>query len=209
MLFNKDGSVYRLQGPNPAMKEQKLWSDFVTHNMEWQEEISKDNTVLNPVDSDFFIKESFLDALEAAKKALETSKEDIKVTEIEITSQKPEIRTSVVRHDPENDIVSKKEAIDKTFIYCLPASIREKKDSLYGDVYHTVKYGDPTSFEGVVVSQSDFEFEIWTDIASINQGSVLYPKTGFKRWWRVQEKVQKGNGWILKSIPSDYQPSFF
>lgn len=201
-LYNKDGTVYKLSGPNPAMKEQKLWEDFVTHNMEWQQEISKDDTVLKPVDSDFFVKESFLDALDAAK-------EDIKVTETEVTPQKPEIRTPVIRHDPENDPAPKKDEIEKTFIYCLPASIRERKDSLYGDVYHTIKYGDPTSFEGVVVSQSDFEFEVWTDAASINRGSVLYPKTGFKRWWRVQEKVQKGNGWILKSIPSDYQPSFF
>jgi len=39
-------------------------------------------------------------------------------------------------------------------------------------------------------------------------GSILYPKTGYKRWWRVQDKTQKGGGWVLVAAPSDHQPSF-
>lgn len=200
-LYNKDGSVYKLSGPNPAMKEQKLWGDFVTHNMEWKPETSEDNTVVTPLESDFFVKESFLDALAAAK-------EDIKVTEIKTPEvQKPEFRTPVVRHDSESDVADP-EQIQKTFIHCLPAQIRERKDSLYGEVYKTVKYGSPISFEAVIVAQTDFTLDVWTDTDKISRGSILYPKTGYKRWWRVQEKVQKESGWLLKSIPSDYQPSF-
>jgi len=200
MLLNKDGSVYRLSGPNPVMKDQKIWADFVTHNMKWNPEVGKDNTVVKPHESDFFVKESFLDALEAAK-------EEIKVTENVLEASSPEVRTPMVQHDPKNDIVDQ-EQIEKTFIHCLPAKIQERRDALYGDVYKTVKYGSPLSFEAVVISHTDFSFEIWTDTDRIDQGSILYPKTGYKRWWKVQDKSKKENGWILKSIPSDYQPSF-
>lgn len=200
-LYNKDGSVYKLSGPNPAMRDQKLWGDFVTHNMAWKPEVSEDNTVLKPHESDFFVKESFLDALSAAK-------EEIKVSETKaVEPQKPEMRTPVVRHDSENDVANP-EHIQKTFIHCLPAQLKERRDDLYGEVYKTIKYGSPISFEAVVVAHTDFTYEIWTDTDKINNGSILYPKTGFKRWWRVQEKIQKESGWLLKSIPSDYQPSF-
>lgn len=200
-LYNKDGSVYKLSGPNPAMKDQKIWGDFVTHNMEWKPQVAEDNTVVKPHESDFFVKESFLDALEAAK-------QEIKVTETSNTPvQKPEIRTPVVRHDPENDVADP-EQIQKTFIHCLPAQIQERRDALYGEVYKTVKYGSPISFEAVIVAHTDFTFELWTDTDKINRGSILYPKTGYKRWWRVQEKTPKESGWLLKAIPSDYQPSF-
>jgi hypothetical protein len=71
-----------------------------------------------------------------------------------------------------------------------------------------IRYGDPVSFEGVMLQQEDFFIKVWTDVENINIGSILYPKTNFKRWWRVQEKTIKGTGWILIAMPSDYQPSF-
>lgn len=206
-LYNKDGSVFKLSGPNPVMKDQEIWGDFLTHNLQWKPEISEDKTVMKSHESDFYVKESFLDALEAAKEAAkEAVKEDIKVTESSQTIVKEELRTPVVRHDSENDVV--KEEIEKTFIHCLPAIIRERKDALYGEFYKTIQYGSPFSFEAVVVSHTDFTYEIWTDTDKVGKGSILYPKTGYKRWWRVQEKNQKGSGWLLTSIPSDYQPSF-
>lgn len=201
-LYNKSGTVYKLSGPNPVMKDQKMWGDFITHNMTWKPEFSEADAVVQPINSNFYVKESFLDELEAAK-------EEIKVVETRQPETQMEFHKSVIIADTENNpIPASKEEIEKTFIYCLPAQIRERQDVLYGDSYQTIKYGEPTSFEAVVIAQNDFSFEIWTDFNKIEKGSILYPKTGFKRWWRVQKKSQKAEGWLLKSIPSDYQPSF-
>lgn len=211
-LYNKDGSVYTLSGPNPLMRDQKFWEDFTTHNMKWNAETDKDRTEVTPLASDFFT-DTFKDG--SFVDALKESKDDIKVSEVKVESiiepekvetNVTETRTPITRHDTKNDLTP--DEIEKTFIHCLPASIREKKDSLYGDVYRTVQYGKPFSFEGVLTAHTDFQIDIWTDAREISIGSIIYPKIGLKRWWRVQEKVAKGSGWLLQAMPSDYHPSF-
>ena len=36
-IKNKDGSDYKLNGPNPHMKNQLLWDHFELHNMNFEE----------------------------------------------------------------------------------------------------------------------------------------------------------------------------
>ena len=36
-IKNKDGTDYRLKGPNPHMKNQLLWDHFELHNMNFEE----------------------------------------------------------------------------------------------------------------------------------------------------------------------------
>ena len=103
---------------------------------------------------------------------------------------------------------SENSEIQKVFIHCLPAVIKEKKDSLYGESYKTIKYSEPISFEGVILNQEDLFIQIWTDTDLVGVRSILYPRTNSKNWWRVQEKEEKKNGWLLTGILSDYQPSF-
>jgi hypothetical protein len=198
-LYNKDGTVYKLAGPNPMMNDQKLWGDYQVHNMKWEDEKSEDETALVPAHSDFEVRDGFLSALEKAK-------DDIRVVESPPAAEETE-RRPVVQPDLHREELQATSEIEKTFIYCLPAKIRERRDSLYGDVYKTVQYGTPTSFEGVILEQSDLTIEVWTD-AEIGVGSILYPKAGTKRWWRVQEKVAQAGGWVITAMPSDYQPSF-
>ena len=38
MIKNKDGSTFKLRGPNPLMKEQDQWEKFITHNFGWKPE---------------------------------------------------------------------------------------------------------------------------------------------------------------------------
>ena len=199
MLKNKDGTPYKLSGPNPMMKNQELWGNFIVHNMEWEEEKSENNQKLVPVETDFNIRESFISSLDEAKEELK-SKEELPPVE----KKEPPERKKVVILEPKEDDVD----IEKVFIHCLPAFTRKKKDELYGDETNMIRYGDPVSFEGVMLQQEDFFIKVWTDVENINIGSILYPKTNFKRWWRVQEKTIKGTGWILIAMPSDYQPSF-
>ena len=210
MLKNKDGTPYKLSGPNPMMKNQELWGNFIVHNMEWDEEKAEDNQKLVPVQTDFNIRESFISSLDEAKEELKAKDQELKSTEeppmnssVVDKKEVPE-RKKIVIPEPREDDVD----IEKVFIHCLPAFTRKKKDELYGDEINMIKYGDPVSFEGVMLQQEDFFIKVWTDVENINIGSILYPKTNFKRWWRVQEKVIKGTGWILIAMPSDYQPSF-
>ena len=42
VIKNKDGSVYKLQGPNPLMEDQAFWNaleNFTLHNTEWKKTI--------------------------------------------------------------------------------------------------------------------------------------------------------------------------
>lgn len=204
VLKNKDGTVYRLDGPNPTMKTQETWSEFEIHNMKWDEEKSKDINQILPIKSDLHVKDTFLSALDEAK-------EDIKISENEVEDVQisDEIeRKSVVKPDLHKEKIKEKSDIEKTFIHCLPAFLKEKRDDLYDEAYISIEYGNPTSFEGVILSQEDLFIEIWTDVDKINKGSILYPKTGYKRWWRVQNKREKKSGWIITATPSDIQPSF-
>lgn len=198
-LYNKDGSVYRLNGPNPIMKEQQIWNKFVVHNMKWRPEYKDDGTVIMPLESDLSLSprtqtEVFLDELSKSK---ETDPEVI----TPIIEKKIEIREA-----PKEK--SKLGAgIEKTFVYCLPAIIKEKTDNLYGDIFKLIQYDKPTSFEAVILSQSDMSIEMWSSV-TFEKGSILYPKNNDKRWWKINETFSKMEGWIIKAIPSQDQPSF-
>ena len=102
----------------------------------------------------------------------------------------------------------KKPEINKIFVHCLPATIRTKKDDLYDEIYQTIQYGKPTSFEAVIILETDVSYEIWTDADVADSGAVLFPRTNTKRWWKVKKRVRRADGWILSCIMSDYQPSF-
>jgi hypothetical protein len=206
-LRNKDGSVYKLSGPNPIMKSQEIWDKYVIHNMEWQPEKSEDKTQVNPFESNYQVRDTFLSELDKAKPEIKIVETKSEIKNTEVKSEATFERTAVVHPDTqEKEEVD--DQIEKIFIHVLPAKIKKKTDSLYGDSYQTIQYGNPTSFEGVMLRQEDLVIEVWTDVSTINTGSILYPKTNFKRWWRVQEKTQKAGGWILLASPSDYQPSF-
>jgi len=200
-LRNKDGSIYKLQGPNPMMKNQDLWPGFVAHNMEWSEEKIFDQNKKNeqkPQEK----KETIIDELEKTKTQEQEIANQEEILEIEtkidpIIKIKEKIKSS-----------NEKSEIRKTYIHILPALNKEKIDDLYGDVYNTIQYGESTSLEGVILKQSDLYFEIWTDVPNITIGSILYPKANIKRWWKIQEIHPKASGWILCCSPSDYQPSF-
>lgn len=224
-IKNKDGTVYRLRGPNPLLSEQDIWNAFSVHNMKWAGEVFSDQNEVIGVKSDFQVKNEFLEELEEKS----PTQDDIKVIESrpepKPNVQEPEIRIvekppivsppsqlsepveQVERVERLNETFSLPPDIERQFIYCLPATIRERKDDLYGDQYRTIQYGNPFSFEAVIARQDDLFIELWTT-ASVSHGSVIFPRVGAKRWWRVQEKKEKSGGWLLTAIPSDYQPSF-
>lgn len=219
-LYNKDGTLYRLQGPNPAMKTQQFWNDYKTHNMNWEPQKSQDEAILVPIDSNIKISESFISELEINQpeiKVVEARPDEIIEkpikSEINVVEEKIPIleQNSLPKQEIQIPASNSKDNLDdleKTFIHVLPAIIKNKKDYLYGEEYQTIEYLKPTSFEGIVLEELDILMKIWTDTDQFKPGSVLYPKMQGKRWWRIQEVVKKPQGYFLICAPSDYQPSF-
>lgn len=213
MLRNKDGTVYKLAGPNPVMESQNLWNGYTLHNMAWEEEKAKDNAQINPISSGIQVKDNFFEALDRAKKEMEAQpKQEIKVVETKLPEskivEKNEIKVVESKDNTTPKNQSKSDDVEKTFIHVLPAKIKEKKDSLYGDTYRTIQYGEPTSFEGVILSFEDLMIEVWTNSIQLEVGSIIYPKNNTKRWWKVQSTEPKANGWVVYAVPSNEQPSF-
>jgi len=63
-LKNKDGSTYRLRGPNPLMREQELWRDFKLHNFQFKGVVVADTTEVTPFESPMHVND-FVGELEA------------------------------------------------------------------------------------------------------------------------------------------------
>jgi len=210
-LYNKDGSVYKLNGPNPMMKEQDFWKEFSTHNLSWKPEIHEDSgvRVLEPTKKapSTTQGESFIEELELSKEEfINFESNDLEVEErLELTegveNPKPVSRPKAPKQNTSSD------GIKKTFVYCLPAVVSEKEDSLYGDVSVRVRYDKSTSFEAVILNQSDMKIEMWSEVL-FREGSIIYPKNGDKRWWRIQSHYPKVGGYVMQSVPSQDQPYF-
>jgi|LakMenE01Jun11ns_1017448.scaffolds.fasta_scaffold9944262_4 hypothetical protein len=193
VLRNKDGSTYRLQSPNALMKNQSIWTDYTLHNMKWNSIEHKNNQVVNKMESNLVLKDTFVQELEMTKnEILNNSINDVEKKEAIIVKDK--------NVKGQNDI-------KKTFMFCLPAIILKKTDSLYNEEYNSIEYGNPFSFESIVIQEEDLYYKFWATL-KIESESVIYPKSNTKRWWRVNSKEEKGNGFIYTCVPSNYQPHF-
>jgi len=192
-LRNKDGSTYRLQSPNALMKNQSIWTDYILHNMKWNSIEHKSNQVVNKMESNLVLKDTFVQELEMTKNEISNNLiNDVEKKEAIVVKDKN---------------VKGKNDIKKTFMFCLPAIVLKKTDSLYNEEYNSIEYDNPFSFEAIVVQEEDLYYKFWATL-KIESESVIYPKSNTKRWWRVNSKEEKGNGFIYICIPSNYQPHF-
>ncbi|RTK93582.1 MAG: hypothetical protein EKK64_09855 [Neisseriaceae bacterium] len=220
-LYNKDGSVYKLSSPNRLMRTQTLWEkDHIFYNLDWlgkfEQILFEINKKLKKIEAE---EQGFLyQEVEAKEEIEENSIEEVQIEEEILVKEEPSLeeiffskeepkKETIVEEKPKS-VPKLSSELDKTFVFCLPAFYEDRKDDLYGDTYKSLKYGNAFSMEAVIISQNDLCLEIWTNVESIEKGSVLYPKTGFKRWWKVQQKKPKAQGWVLTMIPSDFHPSF-
>lgn len=177
-IKNKDGSNYKLSGPNPHMKNQLLWDHFELHNMNFKEInnlIKKEKDIPK---KEYIPKEEYI-----TKEEDITKKEDI----------------------PKEEDVPK---VKKITIYCLPAIIEVHEDVLYGEIRKTIKYDKKFKFEAILISNNDISFEVWTNAIELGNGSILYPQNFDKRWWKVNSTIKKFDGFLLSCSPSNITPSF-
>ena len=195
VLRNKDGTIYKLKSPNQLMKNQSIWTEYTLHNMQCLSATYKHQQLFGKINSNLKIQETpknFIEELESTKESI-VEKKSVEIIKNEnITT---------------NYSVSRDENIQKTFMFCLPALIIKKRDSLYDEEYNSIEYKNPFSFESVVISEQDLYYKFWSNVQLENE-SIIYPKSNTKRWWKIHGKEIKGNGFIYNCIPSSYQPHF-
>jgi len=185
-IKNKDGSNYKLSGPNPHMKNQLLWDHFELHNMNFKEV------------NDLIKKEKDIPKKEYIPECI------------------PEYIPECIPEDIPEDIPKEKDVpkeedvpkVKKITIYCLPAIIEVHEDILYGEIRKTIKYDKKFKFEAILISNNDISFEVWTNAIELGNGSILYPQNFDKRWWKVNSTSKKFDGFLLSCSPSNITPSF-
>jgi hypothetical protein len=98
--------------------------------------------------------------------------------------------------------------------HCLPTIVTTHKDELYGETYTRTKWGEKTTFEGVIIDEADLGIQFWTTYG-VTKGSIVYPARYADgrplrehRWWKVRGSEPKENGLLVAAVPSEVQPSF-
>lgn len=186
VIRNKDGSEYKLNKPNPHMKNQLLWDHFELHNMNFE-------------DIKGLIKKK-----EISQPKIEVKKEEIKEQEIikEYPKEKEEQKQETKEETKEETNVK------KTLVFCLPAKSKIYEDVLYGEIKKSITYEKKFKFEAVILNISDVSMELWTNAINIEKESILYPQNFEKRWWKVNIISKKFDGIILSCVLSTMTPSF-
>ena len=195
-IKNKDGTTYKLQGPNPLMKSQDLdGENVIIHNLNPEEVIGEDPSrqyrdIPNPYE--------VVDIQQSVEEFLE---EPVQPPTPKAEAPAPLPPAPKVEPKPKAKPVE-----NKLVAWCLPASVREEVNPLYGEVKRSITYGEKFSFETVVLNRNIVSVEFWSPVP-IEKNSIIY-LWDQREWWRVTKIIAKSDGWILSCFPSDHQPSF-
>jgi hypothetical protein len=230
-IKNKDGSVYKLRGPNPLMKDQADWDKKKMNliNMGWEEEVVAD--ARNPVkkfETDYNVVKmdeelGLIPNIEANATAVVPAKEFIEgIQETQVEDPVITEPTPVIPQMPDPPEEKKQPVLNVDVrlarmlrergveYYCAPAIGKKVHiDDLYGNTYETVQYGDKYVFDAVVIDQSDLQLQFWC-VRPITEKSIIYRKIeeGGERWWRVREVEEKTGGYLAMANVSDSNPDF-
>ena len=149
-IKNKDGTVFKISGPNPLMEDQTLWDSFTKHNFEWSEEIDKEN--------------------KAKVFEIKQNKEDVVFEEKKIVVEEPKEEPKIIEEVKEQKKISDHKT---TQCFCLPAKIIEKKDELYEEAYQRIEYLDKFIFDTVLIEKEDIYIKFWT-MEKITKNSINF-----------------------------------
>lgn len=224
-IYNSEGNVYKLRGPNPLMSEQSLdWdkNKLVLHNFSWDSEIAKD-----PVSPEELFKKEHPQIDISEELNLRSNSEWIPPFEFvnELKDTKPIVEKTAIEEIPEEfpviDEPKEKQTkelnvssqVARIFkergmeFHCAPVMKITMKDDLYGTEYKMNRYGDKFVFDGVVIEENDLELIYWC-IKTMTEGSIIMPRRKESRWWRIEEIEPKTGGFLVKALPSDVNPDF-
>ena len=201
MIKKKDGTVYRLNSPNPLVSDQEFWSEkdkFIIHNFDWEKTLTELG--------------DFMPSFPLQKPSTEVIEPETEVKPIE-----PEVEPIEPEPETDSEVDTKEKPLylkNVVVIHCQPVITREHKDDLYDESYTKTQYGEKFTFEGIIIQREDFMILFWTNV-ELTKNSILYPskyrdgvKFGDYRWWKVNDMREKSGGYVVQAVVSDYQPDF-
>ena len=223
VIKNKDGSVYKVRGPNPIMMSQEVWDNFEVHNMDFSPDIvnNKQNPQKPNKKLDFGTTTTV--TAEQQKPEMPTPppppkeakiKEEVKIQEFEIPdftkpeptqSPQPETDEEVLRPQTVNE---KLRNYKKDIMYCMLAETKEVVDPLYSDKTVKIKYTRNFVFENFIIKEDDMELIFWSHLDFLTKNSILYPKNDTRRWWKINSVRSAPEGCFIVCGPTDIQTSF-
>jgi hypothetical protein len=151
-IKNKDGTIFQLQKPNPIMKDQEFWNDYILHNFNGEETIA-------------------IEQPQPPKKKYQNI-EEIIPQEIKVPIKETPIPKKKPKEEP------KKEEPPKTLLYCMPAIT--KHDKLYGE--DRISYGPQFTLESIVIEMDDLTCKLWVNTNKVTENSILYMPRTIRWW---------------------------
>lgn len=177
-IKNKDGSTFTLKAPNPLMKDMSLWKNKYILH----------NCNWAPVNVEDSHGPTML------PKTAIPIKESVTAAETPIIPVLEEVPTT-----PDDGRIQ---------VWCLPAQVREQVDKLYGQKFQRIKYGKKFMFEALVMEEDDLYMVLWTNTRAVTEGSVIFPRNQDKRWWRINEIIDKDGGYAIMAVACEFTPEF-
>ena len=199
-VYKKDGSVYKLNGPNNLMFTQENWNSFVTHNLKNLKDFKMESNIPHVV-------------LGSKKESVAVKEEPIVVKEepeIKETAPIVEEIKPIIKPEPKivHQIKNEFDDYRKTIMHCALAKREEKKDNLYDEVTVKYKFVDKFTFESIILSTNDFTLIFWTMLDKLTVGSIIYPQDDSKRWWEIKEIESVPGGYKVVCVFTRNTPSF-
>jgi len=138
-----------------------------------------------------------------------TTWQDRVIEEPKISEPEEEIKIVETRPEPKPEEKKEQNKTPTIQVWCLPGRLEETVDPLYNEKYGKMIYGNKFLFDAIIENQSDVQLSLWTNNAIITEGSVVFPRTNDKRWWRVYSASSVENGvYSIKASITDYHPNF-
>lgn len=142
----------------------------------------------------------------ADEENIQKSNEFENLSEIETEEIKVEVKET-----PIPEIKPKKpkqiKNINLVKVYCLPATLTEAIDEVYGDKKVNITYGQQFQFECEILEVDDLTCKIKTNLTSVESQSIIFSPQE-RRWWKVTATEHNNKGLLLTCVPSNINPSF-
>lgn len=209
VIRRKDGSIYKLRGPNKLLIEQEFWNNeeqLVIHNFD---QLSKVFVGMSESPKPPPKKEPDTTLLDIGQIVQSLNDATDTLTEPEpIIATLPEPVVEPVS-TPGNRQKSQFRTHERHTLFCLPAEVREHEDDLYEETIVHVAYKDPFRFQAAIAFSNDAQIGFWTTVEHVTTRSVIFHPTRY-RWWQVQERLNDpgGDGFVLHCVPSKLKPDF-
>lgn len=220
VIKNKDGTTYQLRRPNPIMVQQDIWTDFETHNMQFQEETvanSNKETIKNKkkinlgktvVDSNLNQENREVISVQSKPIVLEALPKETVSQPIVIKEPEPQKSAEDFAVERPPSVNASLANYKKTIMHCMQAESKTRIDDLYGERSTKIKYIGKFTFESILINEDDFNLVFWTHLDKVTKHSIIYPQNKEKRWWKINQVKNAPEGFFIYCIPSEYHPNF-